>query len=95
MLMNAAIRRSAPDVSLPPVLPAQETHCHPDPTWQIRLVNKQTGDYLRLNGRTFAAYAKNPEAALSALMERRDPAKWEPELSRLPPRLRVVEGDLL
>lgn len=58
------------------------------PVWCLHLVNRVTGDVLRLNGMPLVIYTRDASEGVASLLEDRDPRQWRAEVSRVegPPR---------
>lgn len=68
-----------------------------DPLWPdiipgsvcaVTLVDRQTGDTLRVNGRRVVVYTRAPEIAAEELMSGRDPGLWDVRVQPLDPARR-------
>ncbi|MCE6951315.1 hypothetical protein LAZ40_16565 [Cereibacter sphaeroides] len=53
------------------------------PVWSLHLVNRETGDVLRLNGMPLVIYTRDASEGLAALLEDRDPRLWRAEVSQV------------
>jgi hypothetical protein len=47
------------------------------PTCAVRLIDRRTGNTLRVNGTPLVALTHDPAAAVAELLEGRNPAVWE------------------
>lgn len=53
------------------------------PLWAVRLVDRRTGQFLRINGAPLLAISRRPREAAAEMLDGRNPDLWEARIEPL------------